>query len=168
MNQVESKVIYSIFTKQPKRADLYWFLHVNRVDDPNRFEYEVNHIIPGVLIRVDFHIGFKVDPKINLFFSEVIEDLVKTGEITLESSYDSLKKHGIRADFKFVLIDRIMQRDIKLTNTENFILTLHSIVRHISIPDERALQLDSANTVVEKVPIIIKQPLERRIRQAGT
>nr|MCU0408998.1 potassium transporter Kup [Bacteroidales bacterium] len=92
-----------------------------------------------------------------------IEDLVASGEITLESSYDSLRKHGIRADFKFVLIERIMNRDIRLTNTENFILTLQNIVKHISIPEERALQLDPANTIVEKVPILIKQKSGRRI-----
>ncbi len=75
-DQVESKVMYSIFNKFPKRADRYWFLHVDRVDEPNRFDYKVNQIIPGVLIRVDFHIGFKMDTKINLYFREVLEDLV--------------------------------------------------------------------------------------------
>jgi KUP system potassium uptake protein len=162
-DQIESKVIYSIFNKQPKRADKYWLLHIDRVDEPNRFEYKVNHIIPGVLIRVDFHIGFKVDPKINLYFKEIVEDLVASGEIKLESSYDSLKKHGFPGDFKFVLIERIMSRDFKLSNTENFILTLRSLVRHISIPEERALQLDSTNTIVEQVPIILNQPVEKRI-----
>lgn len=163
-DQVESKVLYSIFNKQPKRADRYWFLHVDRVDEPNRFDYKVNHIIPGVLIRVDFHIGFKIDPKINLYFKEIVEDLVKSGEIKLESSYDSLKKHGYPGDFKFVLLERVILRDFKLTNTENFILTLRSLVRHISIPEERALQLDSTNTIVEQVPIILNQPVEKRIR----
>jgi KUP system potassium uptake protein len=163
VEQVESKVIYSIFNKQPKRADTYWLLHVDRVDEPNRFDYKVNQIIPGVLIRIDFHIGFKIDPKINLYFREVLEDLVKSGEIILESSYDSLKRHGFTGDFKFVLIERIMLRDYKLSNTENFILTLQSLIRYISIPEERALQLDSANTIVEKVPIILNQPVERRI-----
>ena len=119
-DQVESKVIYSIFQKQPKRADTYWLLHVDRVDEPNRFEYQVTQIIPGILIRVDFHIGFKVEPKINLYFKEVLEDLIESGEIKLESSFDSLKKHAFPADFKFILIDRIMPRDYKLSSMENF------------------------------------------------
>jgi KUP system potassium uptake protein len=89
-DQVESKVIYSIFNKQPKRADTYWLIHVDRVTDPNQFEYQVTQIIPGILIRIDFHIGFKVDPKINLYFREVLEDLVNSGEINLKSGYDSL------------------------------------------------------------------------------
>jgi KUP system potassium uptake protein len=162
-DQIESKVIYSIFSKQPKRADKYWLLHVDIVDEPNRFEYKVNQIIPGILIRIDFHIGFKVDLKINLYFKEIVEDLIKSGEIKLESGYDSLRKHGFPGDFKFVLLERIMLRDFKLTNRENFILALRSVVRYISIPEERALQLDSANTIVEQVPIILKQPIEKRI-----
>jgi KUP system potassium uptake protein len=161
--QVESKVIYSIFNKRPKRAETFWFLHIDRVDEPNRFDYMVNHIIPGVLIRVDFHLGFKVDPKINLYFREVLDDLVKSGEIKLESSYDSLKKHGFTGDFKFILISRIMPRDYILSKTENFILLLQRIASRLSINDIKALQLDSSNTVIEQVPIILKQPVEKRI-----
>jgi len=162
-DQIESKVIYSIFSKQPKRADKYWLLHVDMVDEPNRFEYSVKQIIPEVLIRIDFHIGFKIDPKINFYFKQIVEDLVNSGEIKLESSYDTLRKHGFPADFKFVLIERIMHHDNKLSNSENFILALRSLVRHISIPEVRAMQLDTSNTIVEQVPILLKQPIGKRI-----
>ena len=164
-DQVESKVIYSIFHKQPKRASTYWFLHIDRVDEPNRFDYKVKEIIPGILIRIDFHIGFKVDPTINLYFREVLEDMVKSGEIKLESSFDTLKKYGFPGDFRFVLIERIMLRDYKLSNTENFILTLHLLVRHLSLPEERTLHLDTTSTIVEKVPIIIDQHVLKRIER---
>ncbi len=92
---------------------------------------------------MDFHIGFKVDTKINLYFREVLEDIVKSDEIRLDSGYDSMKKYGLPGDFKFVLIERIMLSDIKLSNTENFILTLHRLIQHISISEVRALELDS-------------------------
>jgi KUP system potassium uptake protein len=162
-DQVESKVIYSIFQKQPKRADTYWFIHVDRIDEPDRIDYQVNQIIPGVLIRVDFHIGFKVEPKINLYFKEVLEDLTATGEIKLESTFDSLKKHSMPADFKYILIDRIMPNDYKLSGIENVTLGLHRLSRLLCISDVRALQLDSANTIEEQVPITIDQPVETRI-----
>jgi KUP system potassium uptake protein len=162
-DQVESKVIYSIFQKQPKRADTYWLLHIDRVNDPNRFEYKVNQIIPGILIRIDFHIGFKVEPKVNLYFKEVLEDLLKSGEIKLESSYDSMRKHDFAGDFKFIIIDRIMPRDFNLTSWENFILAINNIVRRLAISDIKTLQLDSTNTLIEQVPITIDQPVKRRI-----
>jgi KUP system potassium uptake protein len=164
-DQVESKVIYSIFHKQPKRADTYWFLHVNRVNEPNRFNYQVTQIIPGVLIRVDFHIGFKVETRMNLYFKEVLEDLEASGEIKLKSSYDSLKKHDFEGDFKFILIDRIMSRDNTLSNWETFVLSLNSIVRKMNIGDTRTLNLDSANTIIEQVPITIDQPVAYRIKR---
>ena len=163
--QVESKVIFSIFQKQPKRAETYWLLHVDRVDDPGRFEYEVDQIIPGILIRLDFHIGFKIEPKINLYFKEALEDLVESGEINLQSSFESLKKHNFQGDFKFVLIDRIMIRDNKLSKWENFILALNNLSRRLSISDIKALQLDSTNTIIEQVPIIIDQPVPKRIHR---
>jgi KUP system potassium uptake protein len=162
-DQVESKVIYSIFQKQPKRADTYWFIHVDRIDEPDRIDYQVNQIIPGVLIRVDFHIGFKVEPKINLYFKEVLEDMTASGEIKLESTFDSLKKHSMPADFKYILIDRIMPNDYKLSGMENVTLALHSLSRLLCISDVKALQLDSANTIEEQVPITIDQPVETRI-----
>lgn len=164
-DQVESKVIYSIFHKQPKRADTYWLLHVNGVDEPNRFDYQVNQIIPGVLIRVDFHLGFKVDPKINLYFKKVVEDLVESGEIEVNSSYDSLKKHGLQGDFKFILIDRIMPRDYKLSTVESFTLILHSLSRLLCISDVKALNLDPCITSEEKVPISVDQPIDFRIKR---
>jgi KUP system potassium uptake protein len=164
-DQVESKVIYSIFQKQPKRADTYWFLHVNKVNDPNSFKYQVKQIIPGVLIRIDFHIGFKVIPKINLYFKEVLEDLKASGEISLHSSYDSLRRHNFEGDFKFILIDRVMSRDNKLSNKESFILSLNSLVRKLSITDLRTMNLDPTNTIVEQVPIIIDQPVPHRIKR---
>lgn len=168
IDQVESKVMHSIFLKQPKRADTYWLVHVDKVDEPERMEYQVTQIIPGILIRVDFHIGFKVEPRINLYFREVLEDLTASGEINLESSYESLRKHMIPADFKFVLIDRVMPRDYKLSNIDTMTLTLHSFSRLICISDVRALQLDSANTIEEQVPITIDQPVGRRIRRIGS
>lgn len=164
-DQVESKVIYSIFNKQPKRADTYWFIHVDRVNDPNRFEYHVTQLIPGILIRVDFEIGFKVEPKINLYFREVIEDLVGNGEIKLESGYGSLRKYNVPGDFKFILIERIMPRDFKLSNWENFILTLNRIATKLNINDIKFLQLDSTNTAIEQVPILIDQPSHLRIKR---
>jgi KUP system potassium uptake protein len=164
-DQVESKVIYSIFKKQPKRAQTYWLLHLDIKDNPDSFEYRVTHIIPGILIRVDFYLGFKIEPKINLYFKEVLEDLKNSGEINLESSFDSIRKHSLPADFKYILIDRIMPRDYNLSYLKNIIIILHSISRLLCISDVNALHLDSTNTVEEQVPISINQQNNERINR---
>jgi KUP system potassium uptake protein len=161
-------VIQSIFHKQPKRAKTYWLLHVDIKDDPHTLEYKVTHIVPGVLIRIDFYLGFKVEPKINLYFREVLEDLKNNNEIDIESVFESIKKHNIPADFKFILIDRVISRDYKLSRQENTILLLHGLSTLICISDVKALNLDAANTIEEKVPIVIPskkgEKMERIVR----
>lgn len=163
LHQIESKIMYSIFNKQPKRAKTYWLLHVNIVDEPDTFSYEVTQFIPGVLIRIDFHLGFKIEPRINLFFKEVLKDMVAAGEIKLCSSYDSLKKHHLPADFLFVNLDRVMTQDYKLSPWETMVMGLHAFTRLISINDVKAFGLDSSSVIEEKVPIAIERPLSRKI-----
>jgi KUP system potassium uptake protein len=159
IEEVESKVIHSIFNKQPKRAKTYWLLHVDRTDAPETFEYKVTHLIPGLLIRVDFYLGFKVEPQINLYFREVLEDLTDSGELMLESSYDSLKKWSLPGDFRFILIDRIVPRDSSLSYLKKLNLALYSISRLLSNSDIKAFQLDSSNTVEERVPLLTEKTL---------
>ncbi|MBN1414709.1 MAG: KUP/HAK/KT family potassium transporter [Bacteroidales bacterium] len=165
LEQIENKIIYSIINKQPKRADTYWFIHVDILDNPDTFEYKVHHIIPGILIKVDFRLGFKIERRINLYFREVLEDLVKSGEINLTSRYKSLSHFNIMGDFVFVNLDRIMSPDYKLTPWETVTMGLHEITRWISINDVKALGLDTSNVIEEKVPISIEQIVTQRIKR---
>jgi KUP system potassium uptake protein len=166
-DQVESKIIYSIFQKQPKRANTYWFVHIDTKDEPYTFEYKVTHLIPGVLIRVDFNLGFKVEPHINLYFREVLEDLKNSGEFKNESSFKTIQKNSLQADFLFVLVDRVMSDDNKLSRMERIVLALHKLSRLFCISDVSAFNLDSTITIEEKVPIIKEQPEQPRIKRIG-
>ncbi len=163
IHQIESKVMYSIFSKQPKRAKTYWLLHVDVTNEPDTFSYEVTQIINGTLIRIDFHLGFKIEPRINLYFKEILKDLVSGGEIKLISSYESLKKHHFPPDFLFINLDRIMTQDYKLSPWETMIMGLHTFTRLLSINDVKALGLDTSCVIEEKVPISIERPLNRKI-----
>ncbi|MDD2798710.1 MAG: KUP/HAK/KT family potassium transporter [Bacteroidales bacterium] len=163
LKQIEAKIIYSIFNKQPKRADTYWFLHIDSLDTPDTFEYQVHHVIPGILIKIDFRLGFKVERRINLYFHQVLEDLVKSGEINLISPYDSLKKHEIPTDFLFVNLARVLTNDYKLPPHENFVMSIHNSIRGMSITDVKALNLDTSAVIEEKVPIMIEQKTKGRI-----
>ena len=165
VDQVESKIMYSIFNKQPKRADTYWLLHVNIVDQPDTFTYSIHYLIPDTLIKIDFNLGFKMEPRLNLYFREVLEDLEKSGEAKLISSFDSLKKRGFHGDFLFINIERIMTRDYKLSHWETFVMNLHYFARYLSINDVKALGLDSSSIIEEKVPIAIERSIDRRIER---
>jgi KUP system potassium uptake protein len=154
-NEIESKILYSIISKSPKRADCYWFLHIDILDEPNTMEYKVEVLIPDILIKVNFRLGFKVQPRINLYFRQVIEEMVKNKEIDITSRYQSLRKYNITSDFKFVLIDRIQNYDFDFSPFEQLIMNVYSIVRKIGVGEVRTYGLDTSSIVIEKVPLIL-------------
>ncbi len=153
---IETKIIYSIFNKKPKRADTYWLLHVHITDEPHTMEYSVDKIIPGVLVRVEFRLGFKVQPRINLFFKHVLEELVAKKEIDLKSGYPSLRKHNIPADFHYIIIRRIQNYDFDFPAFEQFIMDVYGWLTKMSTSDVRAYGLDTSNVIEEKVPFVIE------------
>lgn len=154
-SEIESKILYSIFNKQPKRADVYWLVHVSIVDEPFETSYTVNQLVSKILYRVDLNIGFKVQPRVNLFFRQVIQEMAKNNEIDISSHYHSLRQYNIMADFKFVIIDRIQNYDFDFAPSKQFVMDLYSFLKKFGISEVRALGLDTSNIVVEQVPLII-------------
>ncbi|MCK9413150.1 MAG: KUP/HAK/KT family potassium transporter [Prolixibacteraceae bacterium] len=165
LDQIEAKIMYSIFNKHPKRANTYWFLHIDSLDTPDTFEYTVHHIVPGVVIKVEFHLGFKVERRINVYFKQVLEDLEKTHEISMVSHYKSLKRHSIPADFLFVNLDRVLINDYKLPPLKRFTMGMHNFIRRMGINDVKAFGLDTSNVIEEKIPIVIAREEKKRIRR---
>lgn len=146
---VESKVILSIFNKQPKRADHYWLIHVDIMDEPRTQEYTVTDILPGILTRVDFYLGFKVEPRISAMFKHVTNELGKGGEIDLISSYPSLRKHNMLTDFLFIIIDRLHTSDLEFKFFEKIIISLYLFFMKYSLSDVKSLGFDSSNVLIE-------------------
>jgi KUP system potassium uptake protein len=163
--QVESKIIYSILQKQPKRADIYWFLHVDVVDEPYRMEYKVNEIVNDAVIRVDFYLGFRVAPRINLMFRKVVQDLVKQHEVDIVSRYESLNKNQVIGDFRFIVLEKFLSNENDLPFYEKIILDIYFLLKNISLSEEKAFGLDTSSVHVEKVPLIISPPRELHLKR---
>ncbi|MGZ3874000.1 MAG: KUP/HAK/KT family potassium transporter [Mucilaginibacter sp.] len=157
-SEIESKIVYSILQKQPKRADVYWLVHVDVVDEPYRREYEVDFLVPNKLIRIDFKLGFRVEQQINLLFRKVVEDLVKKGEVDITSTYKSLNRHKIVGDFRFVVIEKVLSRSHSLSFYESFIMAFYKELKKISLSEERGFGLDLSFVTVEKVPLMLAAP----------
>lgn len=157
-SEIESKIIYSILQKQPKRADVYWLVHVDVVDEPYKREYEVDFLVPNKLIRIDFKLGFRVEQQINLLFRRVVEDLVKKGEVDITSTYKSLNRHKIVGDFRFVVIEKVLSRSHTLSFYESFIMGFYIYLRRVSLSEERGFGLDLSFVTVEKVPLMLTAP----------
>jgi KUP system potassium uptake protein len=159
VKEIESKVIYSIFQKQPKRADIYWLLHIDVVDEPYAMEYKVNTILPDDLIRIDFKLGFRIEPRVNLFFRKVVEDMVHNKEVDFTSRYTSLSKRNMIGDFKFVVLEKHLSHDNDLPWKEQLIMDIYFLLRRVSLSETSAFGLDTSTVTVEKVPLVIS-PVE--------
>ena len=156
--EIESKIIYSIMQKQPKRADIYWFVHVDVVDEPYRMEYKVCEFIHDDVIRIDFRLGFRVAPRVNLMFRKVVEDMVKNKEVDITSRYKSLNKNNIIGDFIFIVIEKFLSYENELPIHEKLILDVYGVLKHLSLSEEKAFGLDTSSVTVETVPLIIAPP----------
>lgn len=153
--EVENKVIYSILQKQPKRADIYWFLHIHVDDQPYTMQYKVDIIVPQDVIKVEFRLGFRVEQKINFYFRKVVEELMKNGEVDVTSRYASLNKQNITGDFRFVVLKRHLSNDNELSFYERMIMDGYFMLDHLSLSEEKAFGLDTSSVIVEKVPMVI-------------
>ena len=154
-NEIEHKIVYSILNKKPKRADIYWFIHVDTVDDPYTCEYIVDHIIPNDIIRVEFRLGFRVQQKINLMFRKVVEDLVKNREVNIISRYESLERNNVTGDFQFIVMEKYLSNDNDLPFFEKVVMKLQFWLKEISLSEERGFGLDPSFVTVEKFPLIV-------------
>jgi KUP system potassium uptake protein len=145
--------MFSILQKRPKRADLYWFIHVNVLSEPYKKEYKVIEIIKDDIYRIDFYLGFREPTKINLMFKQVIKEMVERGEVDITSRYESLSKNHIIGDFKFVLSEKFLSNDSDLTffeRKEKMISSTElssSLVSDITRP---LILLSSSNLVIVK------------------
>jgi len=130
-------------------------VHVDTFDDPYTCEYKVDHIIPNDIIRVEFRLGFRMEPRINLMFRKVVEDLVKNKEVNITSRYESLERSNIVGDFQFIVMEKYLSQDNELPIVERFIMKLYFWVKDISLSEERGFGLDMANVTLEKFPLIV-------------
>ncbi|MDB5223804.1 MAG: family potassium transporter [Chitinophagaceae bacterium] len=163
--EIEHKIIYSILNRKPKRADIYWFVHVDTQDDPYTSEYSVDVIIPNEVIRVEFRMGFRMEPRINLMFRSVVENMVSNREVNVTSRYESLQRNNVVGDFQFIVMEKFLSRDNELPFFEKLVMKLHFWLKELSLSEERGFGLEQSNVTVEKFPLIVtpvsKLKLER-------
>ena len=163
--EIEHKVIYSILNKKPKRADIYWFVHVDTLDEPYTAEYTVSHIIPNDIIRVEFRLGFRIQPRINLMFRKVVEELVNGKEVNVASRYESLERKNVVGDFQFIVMEKYLSQDNELPLRERIIMKFHFWLKEISLSEERGFGLDPGNVMVEKFPLIVSPLPKIRLKR---
>jgi KUP system potassium uptake protein len=162
---IDSNIIYSMFKKRPKRADTYWFVHVDTVDSPYTSKYSVDTIIPKKCFFIRIKLGFKADHRVNLLFNKILHDMAEAAEIDMISHYDSLKKHSMPADFKFIILHSLASVDSEISTFDNLIIQGYRFIKSHSLSTEEMYGLELANVEVERVPIMVGPTAKVRIKR---
>ncbi len=163
--EIEHKIIFSILYRKPKRADIYWFVHVDVTDDPYTMEYVVLTIIPNEIIRVEFRLGFRVEHRIQMMFRKVVEEMVQNKEVNVVSRYESLSRNNVMGDFRFIVMEKFLSRDNQLPFLEQLVMKGYFLLKRISLSEERGFGLDPSDVTLEKYPIIVSSVGDINLRR---
>jgi KUP system potassium uptake protein len=152
---IDTNIMYSILRKRPKRADVYWFVHIDIVDEPYTKTYHVNTIVPREVFFIHLRFGFKVEHRVNAMFHEIVEQMEANGEVDTRSPYPSLRRHGMSADFKFILLHTRVSADSDLNAFEGWVVRTYRMIKKFSLPAYEDFGLEMSNVEEEVVPIFI-------------
>jgi KUP system potassium uptake protein len=155
--EVEEKIIKSIFSKKPKRADVYWFLHINRTDSPYELNYNVSELVDDKVIKVTINMGFRIQPRTELFFKKIVNELVAQKELNLHVRPDGSTKYNPEPDFKFVIIEKFLSVENEFALREGVLLNAYFFLKHLSLSDEKAFGLDKSDVQIEYVPLVYQR-----------
>ncbi|GAC1426891.1 MAG: KUP/HAK/KT family potassium transporter [Flavisolibacter sp.] len=152
--QIEKRAMDSIFSNPAKRADLYWLIHIERSSDPYTLEYNVEEFEGCKVIRVDFRIGFKIQPKIALMLRKVIVEMIQNKEIKITERFPFLQTDSLE-DIKFVILERFLSYDNEFSGKEGFILNTYFSILKFARTDSEAYGIDPNQSLIEKVPLVV-------------
>jgi KUP system potassium uptake protein len=153
--QIEKKIMESILAKTPKRADIYWFVHVDRTDEPYTRSYKVEELENDLVIKVNIKLGFRMQPRVHNFFQFIVDEMVQRGELDLSAKPEPYAKYNDTHDFKFVVLEKFLSADNELSVRDSFITNAYMALKSISLSDIDSWGLEESDTVLEKVPLVI-------------
>ena len=156
-HEIEEKIIKSIFSKKPKRADVYWFLHLNRTDRPYTLTYDVTELLDDKVIKVNINVGFRIQPRTELYFKKIVQELVAMKELNLHIRPDGSSKYNNAPDFKFIVIEKFLSVENEFSLKDGLLLNAYFSLKRMSLSDEIAFGLDKSDVVIEQIPLVYQQ-----------
>jgi KUP system potassium uptake protein len=157
--QIEEKIMKSIFSKKPKRADVYWFLHINRTEEPFTMTYDVTELVTDRVIKVNLNVGFRIQPKTELYFKNIIKELIESKELNLHILADGSSKYNSEPDFKFVLVEKYFSVENELPIRDMLLIKSFFFLKYLGMSDIKAFGLDKSDVVIELIPLVYQAPL---------
>jgi KUP system potassium uptake protein len=153
-HDIEEKIVKSIFAKKPKRADVYWFLHIDRTEEPYTLSYSVNELVDDKVIKINLKVGFRIQPKTEYYFKKIVQELVKNKELNLHIRPDGSTKYNAEPDFKFVIIEKFLSVENEFTMREGLLINSYFWLKRMGQRDEQAFGLDKSDVELEYVPLV--------------
>lgn len=153
-HHIEEKIIKSIFSKKPKRADVYWFLHINRTEEPYTLSYNVSELVDDIVIKVNINIGFRIQPRTEMYFKKIVQELIINKELNLHTLPDGSTRYNSEPDFKFVVIEKFLSVENEFSFREGVLLNSYFFLKRLGQTDETAFGLDKSDVEVEHIPLL--------------
>lgn len=153
-HEVEEKIIKSIFARKPKRAIVYWFVHIHRTEEPYTLTYNVSELVDDTVIKVNINVGFRIQPRTELYFKKIVQELVANKELNLHVRPDGSTRYNNEPDFKFIVLEKFLSVENEFTLREGILLNSYFFLKRLGLSDEKAFGLDKCDVIVEQVPLV--------------
>lgn len=156
--KVEQTIINSIFQSgKPKRADIYWFVHVNVLDEPYAMKYTVDSVIKNDVYFITFNLGFRIEPRIDYYFRQVVNELIDAKEIDVSNRCEYAYQYSPMGDFRFVVMDGFLSYDNDMPAWKHFLMKSYYNLKRLSVKESVNFGLDRSNLIEEMYPVVVEK-----------
>lgn len=164
--KVDSEVMYSIFDKQPKRAEVYWFINVEVTAEPRTMEYVVENFGTDSVIKVKLRLGFRMEQKISTYMRQVVIDLMKSGDINKQPQKWSINEFNRNVgDFCFVIVREELSTDTELSALNRFIMQTKLSIKKLAVSPVKWFGLEYTDVKIEHVPLLLGKRKKTRLKR---
>ena len=155
---VKREILYSILDKRPKRAKAYWFVTVNVTNEPFTAEYAVNTYGTKNVINIQLYLGFKKQTSVNVYIRQIVHDLIADGTIEPQPQKYTTTPGRDVGDFSFVIVNDVISPQTQLVGYEKWLVEARVRLQNLSSNPASWFGLEYADTVIERVPLILGRP----------
>ncbi|MBL1059451.1 KUP/HAK/KT family potassium transporter [Lactobacillus sp. A27] len=155
---IKREILYSILDKRPKRAKAYWFVTVNVTNEPFTAEYAVNTYGTKNVINIQLYLGFKKQTSVNVYIRQIVHDLIADGTIEPQPQEYTTTPGRDVGDFSFVIVNDVISPQTQLVGYEKWLVEARVRLQNLSSNPASWFGLEYADTVIERVPLILGRP----------